>query len=204
MKIKIEDLKGDQETKEELIKLLKEYAMDVPELSRTINVTRGALLYHLKSMEKEHLVSSVKMKNKKLYYIPKPKEKPKEKPKGKSAPGMGYCVKCKKNIMIKDPIQTIASNGANKLIGICPFCSLTVCRLGGKKALIIAPFETEIVPDSVNFVLDTDLVEIIARDGDKFLLPKKFALCLTRLILKTNNKELLQLIKNDMKTMLGD
>ena len=61
-------------------------------------------------------------------------ENPKKKKKGKSAPGTGYCLKCKKAVTIKDGKQITAGkkNNTTMLKGVCPHCSTKVCRIIGR------------------------------------------------------------------------
>jgi hypothetical protein len=42
----------------------------------------------------------------------------------------GYCVKCKKKVEMKDPIETKTSKGTPMRKGKCPECNTTVCRIG--------------------------------------------------------------------------
>jgi len=43
----------------------------------------------------------------------------------------GYCVKCKKKVQIKDPVESKTKKGTKIAKGKCPHCSTTVCRMGG-------------------------------------------------------------------------
>ncbi len=43
----------------------------------------------------------------------------------------GYCVKCKKQVEIKNPKETKTAKGTKIAKGKCPFCGTTVCRMGG-------------------------------------------------------------------------
>jgi hypothetical protein len=45
----------------------------------------------------------------------------------------GYCVKCKKKVDIKDPVESTTSKGTKIAKGKCPHCGITVCRMGGIK-----------------------------------------------------------------------
>jgi len=45
----------------------------------------------------------------------------------------GYCVKCKKKVIIKDPKESLTSKGTKIAKGKCPHCGITVCRMGGIK-----------------------------------------------------------------------
>lgn len=45
----------------------------------------------------------------------------------------GYCVKCKKSVVMKDEKVTQTSRGTNMAKGKCPNCGTTVCRMMGKK-----------------------------------------------------------------------
>ena len=43
----------------------------------------------------------------------------------------GYCVKCKAQVDIKNPVESLTSKGVKIAKGKCPSCSTTVCRMGG-------------------------------------------------------------------------
>ena len=43
----------------------------------------------------------------------------------------GYCVKCKKQVDIKNPVESKTSKGTKIAKGKCPSCGTTVCRMGG-------------------------------------------------------------------------
>lgn len=45
----------------------------------------------------------------------------------------GYCVKCKKKVDIKDPVESTTTRGTKIAKGKCPHCGITVCRMGGIK-----------------------------------------------------------------------
>jgi hypothetical protein len=45
----------------------------------------------------------------------------------------GYCVKCKKKVEIKNPIESRTTKGTKIAKGTCPICGTTVCRMGGIK-----------------------------------------------------------------------
>jgi len=42
----------------------------------------------------------------------------------------GYCVKCKKKVEMEDIIVTKTKKGVEMRKGKCPFCGITVCRIG--------------------------------------------------------------------------
>jgi len=44
-----------------------------------------------------------------------------------------YCVRCKKKVEIKDPVETATKKGVAMLKGKCPICGTTVCRIGAIK-----------------------------------------------------------------------
>ena len=44
----------------------------------------------------------------------------------------GRCMKCKKQVEIKDGVETATKNGRQMLKGKCPVCGTTVCRFMGK------------------------------------------------------------------------
>tara|TARA_Y100000310_G_scaffold342259_1_gene444721 strand:+ start:179 stop:331 length:153 start_codon:yes stop_codon:yes gene_type:complete len=43
----------------------------------------------------------------------------------------GYCVKCKKKVVMNDPVESKTKKGTKIAKGKCPNCSTTVCRMGG-------------------------------------------------------------------------
>ncbi|MEK6847008.1 MAG: DUF5679 domain-containing protein [Nanoarchaeota archaeon] len=43
----------------------------------------------------------------------------------------GYCVKCKKQVDMKNPVESKTSKGTKIAKGKCPNCGTTVCRMGG-------------------------------------------------------------------------
>mgnify|MGYP001566898902 CR=1 FL=1 len=43
------------------------------------------------------------------------------------------CMKCKKQVDIKDPSNVIMKNGMRALKGVCPKCGTKVFRILGKK-----------------------------------------------------------------------
>ncbi|MEK6855283.1 MAG: DUF5679 domain-containing protein [Nanoarchaeota archaeon] len=43
----------------------------------------------------------------------------------------GYCVKCKEQREIKDPVESTTKKGTKIAKGKCPVCGITVCRMGG-------------------------------------------------------------------------
>ncbi len=43
----------------------------------------------------------------------------------------GYCVKCKKKVEMKDPVESTTKKGTKIAKGKCPNCNTTVCRMGG-------------------------------------------------------------------------
>ena len=43
----------------------------------------------------------------------------------------GYCVKCKKKVQMKDPVESTTKKGTKIAKGKCPVCGTTVCRMGG-------------------------------------------------------------------------
>ena len=45
----------------------------------------------------------------------------------------GYCVKCKKMVEIKNPVESLTKKGTKIAKGKCPTCGITVCRMGGLK-----------------------------------------------------------------------
>jgi hypothetical protein len=44
---------------------------------------------------------------------------------------IGYCVKCKRNVEIKEPKESLTKKGVKIAKGKCPNCSTLVCRMGG-------------------------------------------------------------------------
>jgi len=44
----------------------------------------------------------------------------------------GYCVRCKKKTVIKDPEVSMMSNGMDAAKGACAKCGTTVCKILGK------------------------------------------------------------------------
>ncbi len=44
----------------------------------------------------------------------------------------GRCMKCKKQVEIKDGKEVVFKNGMKALKGKCPECGTTVCRILGK------------------------------------------------------------------------
>jgi len=45
----------------------------------------------------------------------------------------GRCMKCKCQVEIKNPKETVTKNKMVMIKGTCPKCSTTVCRIVGKK-----------------------------------------------------------------------
>jgi len=45
----------------------------------------------------------------------------------------GYCVKCKKSVVMKDEKESLTKRGVKMAKGKCPNCGITVCRMLGKK-----------------------------------------------------------------------
>ena len=45
----------------------------------------------------------------------------------------GYCMKCKKSVEMKDEKEKRTKKGMIMIIGKCPYCETTVCRMTGKK-----------------------------------------------------------------------
>ena len=45
----------------------------------------------------------------------------------------GYCVKCKKTVVMKDGKESLTKRGTKIAKGKCPHCGITVCRMGGLK-----------------------------------------------------------------------
>ena len=45
----------------------------------------------------------------------------------------GYCVKDKKMVEMKDPVESLTAKGVKIAKGKCPICGTTVCRMGGIK-----------------------------------------------------------------------
>ncbi|HKL23962.1 MAG TPA: DUF5679 domain-containing protein [Candidatus Nanoarchaeia archaeon] len=43
----------------------------------------------------------------------------------------GRCMKCKKQVEIKDPTESKTAKGTKIAKGKCPECGTTVCRMGG-------------------------------------------------------------------------
>jgi len=52
---------------------------------------------------------------------------------GKTMATKGYCVKCKEQVEIKNPVESKTSRGTKIAKGKCPKCGTTVCRMGGIK-----------------------------------------------------------------------
>ena len=44
----------------------------------------------------------------------------------------GRCMKCKKQVEIKDAKETVTKNKMRMIKGSCPKCGTTVCRILGK------------------------------------------------------------------------
>jgi endogenous inhibitor of DNA gyrase (YacG/DUF329 family) len=44
----------------------------------------------------------------------------------------GYCVKCKKSVVMKDEKVAATKRGTKMAKGKCPACGTTVCRMLGK------------------------------------------------------------------------
>ena len=45
----------------------------------------------------------------------------------------GYCVKDKKMVEMKNPVESLTKRGTKIAKGKCPHCGTTVCRMGGIK-----------------------------------------------------------------------
>lgn len=45
----------------------------------------------------------------------------------------GYCVKDKKMVEMKNPVESKTKRGTKIAKGKCPYCGTTVCRMGGMK-----------------------------------------------------------------------
>jgi len=43
----------------------------------------------------------------------------------------GRCMKCQKQVEMKDPVESKTKRGTKIAKGKCPNCSTTVCRMGG-------------------------------------------------------------------------
>lgn len=43
----------------------------------------------------------------------------------------GRCMRCKKQVEMKDVQMSKTSKGTNIAKGVCPFCGTRVCRMGG-------------------------------------------------------------------------
>ena len=41
-----------------------------------------------------------------------------------------WCVRCKKKVEIKNPIQSQTKKGTPMVRGVCPICGTKVCRMG--------------------------------------------------------------------------
>ncbi|HLC55563.1 MAG TPA: DUF5679 domain-containing protein [Candidatus Nanoarchaeia archaeon] len=46
-------------------------------------------------------------------------------------PTQGRCMKCKKQVTIKDPKESLTAKGTKIAKGTCPACGTIVCRMGG-------------------------------------------------------------------------
>jgi endogenous inhibitor of DNA gyrase (YacG/DUF329 family) len=44
----------------------------------------------------------------------------------------GRCMKCRKQVEIKDAVESRTANGLRILKGVCPTCETKVCRILGK------------------------------------------------------------------------
>jgi DNA-directed RNA polymerase subunit RPC12/RpoP len=44
----------------------------------------------------------------------------------------GRCMKCKKQVEIKDPAERVSKNNMRMAHGVCPHCGTKVCRILGK------------------------------------------------------------------------
>ena len=51
--------------------------------------------------------------------------------KGGKMATKGYCVKCKSQVEMKNPVESTTSKGTKIAKGKCPNCGTTVCRMGG-------------------------------------------------------------------------
>jgi len=56
----------------------------------------------------------------------------KKRGKTKSFAGMGYCLKCRKKVKIKNP-RSVTKKKRRFLRGVCPKCGIAVWRITGKK-----------------------------------------------------------------------
>ncbi|MFH1072937.1 MAG: DUF5679 domain-containing protein [Nanoarchaeota archaeon] len=45
----------------------------------------------------------------------------------------GRCMKCKKQVEIKNPVNVVMKNGMEAAKGVCPTCGTKVFRILGKK-----------------------------------------------------------------------
>jgi len=45
----------------------------------------------------------------------------------------GRCMKCKKQVEMKDAKEVVMKNGMKALSGVCPACSTKVFKITGKK-----------------------------------------------------------------------
>ena len=43
-----------------------------------------------------------------------------------------YCMKCRKKIEVKDPVNVMLKNGRSAIRGVCPVCGTRVFRIGKK------------------------------------------------------------------------
>jgi len=43
-----------------------------------------------------------------------------------------YCMKCRKKIEVKDPVNVTLKNGRSAVRGVCPVCGTRVFRIGKK------------------------------------------------------------------------
>ncbi len=44
---------------------------------------------------------------------------------------IAYCVKCKKKVEMKDPVESLTKRGTKIAKGTCPDCGTKVNRMGG-------------------------------------------------------------------------
>jgi RNase P subunit RPR2 len=45
----------------------------------------------------------------------------------------GYCMKCKKQMIMLNTVQTVTSKGTTMIKGTCEKCGTKMCRMGSKK-----------------------------------------------------------------------
>ena len=71
------------------------------------------------------------------------------------------CMKCKKQVEIKDPVESVTKNNMRICKGVCPDCGTKVCRILGKAK------EEENAKEAEEKKGDTDVKEDTTADQTK-------------------------------------